>query len=545
MNRICKAGLALWLALVLALGAGIPVSAAESELDGLLKSAADYVYQTVSAPEVGSIGGEWAVLGLARSGLDIPDSYFEDYYKRVEDTVRECKGILHESKYTEYSRVIVALTAIGKNPADVAGYNLLTALGDYDKTIWQGLNGPIWALIALDCGGYDMPENPDAKTQAMREMYLKLILDRQLPDGGWSLTGTGMPGETSDPDITGMALTALARYQDREEVAEAIHQALLCMSKQQDENGGFTSWGGENSQSCAQMLVALCELGIPLDDPRFVKNGNTILDALLSFRTEDGGYSNQLSGSVNPMSSEQGLYALAALRRFRDGKSSLYRIDDPLSLSGSGQTGGVGLPGKNADVRRTPVEFPGKTFPDVAGHPNQAAVEALASRGIISGKEGGVFDPDATMTRAEFASIVVRALGLAPKANGRFADVPETEWFAAAVGTANTYGVVNGTSDTTFNPLGTITRQEAAVMVAKASALCGLDVKMDAGSVRDTLALFPDYVQSADWARESLAFCYREGILDADEIDMKPVEAVRRGEIAQMLYRMLELGNLL
>lgn len=545
MKRICKAGLALFMALALVLGTGVSGRAAEEELPNLLQSAADYVLKTVAALEVGSIGGEWAVLGLARSGLEIPDEYFEGYYKRVEDYVKECKGVLHESKYTEYSRVIVALTAIGKNPADVAGYNLLTALSDYDKTIWQGLNGPIWALIALDCGDYDMPENPNAKTQATREMYLNLILDRQFPDGGWSLTGTGKEGETSDPDITGMALAALAHYQDREIVAEAIHQALLCMSEKQNGNGGFPSWGKENSQSCAQMLTALCELGVPLDDPRFVKNGNTILDALLSFQLPEGGFSDRLSGSVNPLSSEQGLYALAALARFREGKSSLYRIDDPLSLSGSDEEDMVGLPGKHADVGQMPVEFPGKTFPDIAGHPNQTAVEALASRGIISGKDGGNFDPDATMTRAEFASIIVRALGLSPKANGRFADVPEGEWYAPAVGTANTYGIVNGMSETTFYPLGTITRQEIAVMVAKASALCGLDTKMDAVSIRDALALFPDYTQSADWARESLAFCYGEGILSADGIDMKPTEAVRRGEIAQMLYRMLELGNLL
>lgn len=101
---------------------------------------------------MGSIGGEWAVLGLARSGYAVPEEYYQNYYQTVEEYVKACGGVLHETKYTEYSRVIIVLTAIGKDPTNVAGYNLLTALGDYDKTIWQGTNGPIWALIALDRG---------------------------------------------------------------------------------------------------------------------------------------------------------------------------------------------------------------------------------------------------------------------------------------------------------------------------------------------------------------------------------------------------------
>ncbi len=76
-------------------------------------------------------------------------------------------------KYTEYSRVIIALTSIGKDPKNVGGYNLLLPLGDFEKTTWQGINGAIWALIALDCGQYDMPYNADAQIHATREMYVE------------------------------------------------------------------------------------------------------------------------------------------------------------------------------------------------------------------------------------------------------------------------------------------------------------------------------------------------------------------------------------
>ena len=179
-----------------------------SDLKSIAEESAEYMLETVRNPQIGSIGGEWAILGLSRSGFDVPQVYWESYYEAVEKEVEACKGVLHQKKYTEYSRVIIALTAIGADPQNVAGYNLLTPLGDFEKTIWQGINGPIWALIALDSGSYDMPINAEAKTQATRQMDIHEILSRQLNDGGWNLSGRGGAG-AADADITGMALQAL------------------------------------------------------------------------------------------------------------------------------------------------------------------------------------------------------------------------------------------------------------------------------------------------------------------------------------------------
>lgn len=281
-------------------------------------------------PQVGSIGGEWLVFGLARSGADIPDEYFENYYQTAEKYIKDCGGVLHEKKYTEYSRVILALTAIGKNPADVAGYNLLMPLGDYEKTIWQGINGSIWALIALDSGNYEIPKNTNANIQATREMYIKNILDNQNSDGGWSLSG-----EASDADVTAMALQALSKYQNDESVKAATEKALSLMSESQNENGGFSSWETENSESCAQMIVALCELGISLDDPRFIKNGNIILDNMLTYYEKGNGFKHTKDGTANQMATEQCFYALVAIKRFNEGKNSLYSMSDAISVSGS------------------------------------------------------------------------------------------------------------------------------------------------------------------------------------------------------------------
>lgn len=519
-------------------------------LDSVIADTAEYIYKTVKNPQVGSIGGEWAVLGLARSGYEVPTEYYQKYYRTVEEYVKACNGVLHDKKYTEYSRLIVALTSIGKDPSNVAGYNLLTPLGDYEKTIWQGLNGPIWALIALDSGGYEMPQNPDADIQATREMYIQRILSCQLSDGGWSLFGgTTAASKTkgeSDPDITGMALQALAKYQDRDDVSAATQKAVLCMSEKQSEDGGFASWGTANSESCVQILVALCELGIELDDPRFVKNGNTVLDNLFTYYNENNGFQHTYEGNgSNLMATEQGFYALVAARRARDGKTSLYRMSDAIFVPEGPDTDAEdGLPGKNPEVKKQNILSPGKTFSDISAHVNQPAIEALVARNIINGKTEDSFDPDGNMTRAEFAAITVRALGLSKKGNIRFTDVSETDWYWDYVNTAYSFGIIKGVSDTSFNPNGTISREEAAVMVERAAKLCGMDTKTEVFEARDILAGFFDYVRASDWALSSLAFCYREGILPEDAMEIKPKDAVVRSEIAQMLYNMLVLAKL-
>jgi len=311
--------------------AGAAHATDEFTLQELTKGCAAYMLSSVPSPLPGSIGGDWAVLGLARDEAQVPSGYFETYYQQVETKVAACEGILHRKKYTEYSRTIVAMTAIGKDPSQVAGYNLLEPLGDYEKTICQGLNGPIWALIALDSGEYSIPANPQAKTQATRQLYVDAILAAQLDDGGFNLTSKG----SADPDMTAMALQALAKYTEQERVADAVVRALDCLSSMQNGEGGFSSWGTENSESTAQVIVALCELGVGLEDRRFVKNGHTVLDALLGFRKDDGSFTHVKGGAdgSNQMASEQAYYAFVAAKRMAEGKSSLYRMTDSQALS--------------------------------------------------------------------------------------------------------------------------------------------------------------------------------------------------------------------
>ena len=540
MKQIRKLA-ALILVLSVLFSLAVPTFAASSVQTEMQGSAA-YMVSAVKAPEVSSIGGEWAVLGLARSGYSVPTDYFDTYYANVEKYVKSCKGVLHERKYTEYSRVIIGLTAIGRDPSNVAGYNLLTPLGDFDKTIWQGLNGPIWALIALDSGNYTIPKNTTAKTQATRQLYIDEILNRQQKDGGWTLDDT----RDSDPDMTAMVLQALAKYQSQPAVKTATDKALTYLSKAQDRNGGFASWGTVNAESAAQVIVSLCELGIDLNDSRFVKNGHGLIENLLTFRQSNGSFTHTLDSAEgnNQMATEQGFYALVAIDRAENGKNSLYRMGDVTKATTKPSTT-VKKGSADASVSVPAVTAPGTTFSDVKNHANKAAIEALASRGIINGMGQGTFMPNKTMTRAEFAAIVTRALGLTAKDTKVFSDVPSSKWYAGYIGTANSSGIVNGVGNGKFNPEGTITRQEAAAMVARAAKLCGLDTTMDAVATRNMLAQFGDYRSAASWATESLAFCYSAGILDQSDLNIQPTKAILRSEIAQMLYNMLVVAELI
>lgn len=233
-----------------------------------------------------------ADFGLARSGVKVPQKYFDTYYENVEAAVREKNGVLSDRKYTEYSRTVLALTAIGKNPADVAGFDLLKPLADFEQVTKQGINGTIFALLALDSGNYEMPEDPDAAVQATRQMYVDELLARELPDGGWTLAG-GEP----DVDITAMTVQALAKYREQPDAAAAVERGLAVLSSLQEPDGGYVSWGSSNSESVAQVIVALTELGVPLSDERFVKNDVTVADALLRFAQENGAFVHVRDGS--------------------------------------------------------------------------------------------------------------------------------------------------------------------------------------------------------------------------------------------------------
>ncbi len=480
------------------------------DTSGPLEMAADFMLRDGYGLQPGYVGGDWAVVGLARGGRAVSDKYYES----VESALRDCGGVLSRTKHTEYSRLILALTAIGKDPQNAAGYNLLLPLGDFDGTLKQGINGAIWALIALDSGGYAIPENPEAKTQATRQMYIDAILSRELSDGGWAMSDIN----GSDPDMTAMALAALSKYSEQQAVSVAIEKGLDVLSQKQEPDGGYSSWGAQNCDSTAQVIIALCELGISVNDSRFTKNGLTPLDSLLSYQLSDGSFAHEHGGGTSGMSTEQAFMALVSLDRLKNGLSPIFSMDAA----------------KAPQIAVPPVTNPGASFPDASGGP----AAALAARGIVNGYENGEFRPGNTLTRAEFAAAVTRALGLGAEHTGKFSDVPANKWYAGFVGAAEKYGIVQGVGGGKFNPDGTVTRQEAAVMTARASKLCGMDTALteqEAGSLINDAEI-------ASWARVSAAFCLKYGIIESlDSFD----QPITRGEMAEMIYNMLTSADLL
>ncbi|MBQ8813025.1 MAG: bacterial Ig-like domain-containing protein [Lachnospiraceae bacterium] len=304
--------------------AAVTAEQAEADVENIYKTTGDYL--TDLAEEygitVGSTGGEWLVIGLERADRNIPDE--EGYYDAVVEYVNakiNDKEQLHRAKSTENSRVILALTAMGYDVTDVDGHNLLVGLNSMSYLKKQGINGPIWALIAFDSHDYEIPEGGDVT----REALVDYILSVQLADGGWTLSGSA-----ADTDMTGMALQALAPYYETDpEVKAAVDRALNTLSSMQLADGSFGSVDGSCSESCAQVIVALTALGInPETDERFVKNGSSVVDALCSFYVDGGGFMHVPDSKLDGMATEQGYYGLAAYFRFLNGQTSLYDMSD-------------------------------------------------------------------------------------------------------------------------------------------------------------------------------------------------------------------------
>ncbi len=274
----------------------------EMNQQAVVNNTATVVYQTVTEPTIGSVGGEWTVMGIKASGILVDEAYFDTYMNNVKQQLTDKDGVLSDRKYTEYARVALAVNAIGEDPSNVASYNLLDNLNDFDKVTYQGVNGAIYALMALDECGYPS-EN--------REKYIDYILARQGEDGGFAYA----EGGASDIDITAMALQVLANYLDNEKVRNCCNNAVAYLSKQQNENGAFVSFGIENLESTAQVLAALKKLNISNYDERFVKNSHTVLDAVMSYYVPNQGFKHVATEeTVNQMATEQALLALSAIK---------------------------------------------------------------------------------------------------------------------------------------------------------------------------------------------------------------------------------------
>lgn len=351
-------------------------------VENAINKTADYLIKN-STFDVGAVGGDWSVFGLARAGK-LDDANKEKYAANVEKALEKAGSEkLDEGKSTENSRVVLALTAAGYDASDFAGYDLTEPLCDYDYVIKQGVNGAVYALLALDSADYA------AEKTEIRDKYVSYIVSQQLEDGGFSYDGQNV-----DVDLTAMTVQALAKYLNNVTAAGSVMVSVLTLAGMQNEDGGYEAYGSECSESPSQVLVATFELmnagintgdedfdedidvdadededvDIDVDDDEDIDIGDPddedfdvdadededidisdeededidlsdedfdndisanmpLINAIMKFYNENGGFGHD-STEVNMLATEQCFYALTSVKRIVEGETSLYDMSD-------------------------------------------------------------------------------------------------------------------------------------------------------------------------------------------------------------------------
>ncbi len=282
--------------------------------------------EILSADELFTAGkpiGDWTAMAMAYSGRD---DDFKGYLKALEDFVSGSmaeKGMIKDGRATEYQRIALTINALGGDPSafgkDENGTPFdMVALGTFGyaegSPSAQGVNAVIYALLIMDAVGTEIPDS----SPVSREALVEKLMACQRESGGFSLSES-VP---ENPEITAMALQAIAPYTEDEKVQASVDMGLSYLSASQKESGGFDTYGEEDLESTAQVIMALSALGIdPEKEDAFIKNGNSLLDALEGFRMEDGTFCHVRSkGTTDLMSTESALIAMesVAIRRTDD-----------------------------------------------------------------------------------------------------------------------------------------------------------------------------------------------------------------------------------
>ena len=214
----------------------------------------------------------------------------------------------------------------------------LTACGSTDSYISKVCDNDIGGLGLMSLVfGLHLLNNGYTSSSYSVDSLISTILGYQFSDGGWAVIGN-----VGDVDVTAMTAQALAPYYGaRYDVTAAVDSALALLSARQLDSGGFVGMGAENLESAAQVLTALSSLGIDQNcDLRFIKNGNTVLDAMLAYRCADGSFAHLAGGGFNENATIQALYSMRAYLRTLYGQSAFYIFDrrDPYSVKSYGDT---------------------------------------------------------------------------------------------------------------------------------------------------------------------------------------------------------------
>lgn len=436
---------------------------------------------------------EWQVIALVQAGVMVP----ENCYINLEKYVKAEDGNFR--KITDYCKIFMAAAILGKNPENIAGFNFAEKIYNNDRMTSQGLNGPAFSLIALDMINTPIPE--DAKWT--REKLISHILQQQKNDGGFSLT----PNQKSEIDITAMVIQALSSYQDNKNVKSALQNAIDFLSKNQLDDGGYLSFNGSNSESVSQTIIALTSLGIdPKKDPRFIKEGDLISN-LLSYRLPEGGFAHTKGQGQNDMATEQALLALVSYQKFLKNGKWVYHITHE----------NLDKDGVFADIQ------------SASSWAKEYIVKAKA-HGLMEGRNKERFEPKGNITRAEFATLLIRLLKESPKSEGQqvFIDVKPESWYFGYVMKAYEKQIVYGKTADRFYPADNITREEMAVMLQRV-----LSIEGDSEDIKD--------IQDASsWAHSAIKAVFSNGIMIGNMGMFNPKEQVTREMAAVVIVRIFE-----
>ncbi|WP_050741005.1 Ig-like domain-containing protein [Acetobacterium bakii] len=360
------------------------VNMLEPEIKTAVAKTSNYMLVAAANPTIQS--GLWETVCFARSGYAVPEGYYDLFYQNIVKEFQEGQGsISGDRTNTDYSKTILALTAIGKDPTNVGGYNVLGKLSNFTQIKRGGMMAYVWALIALDSNNYEIPLTT-AGTQTTRELLVQTILEREVVTskgvrGGFSLYSDSA-NASPDTDVTAMTLQALAKYKDRADVKPVIERALSVLSGLQNSDGSYGTFGApETSESTSQVVLALTALGIdPAIDSRFIKGDNWVLSDLMTYYIDGGGFMHVKAGetgnggaapgALNGMASYQAMQAMISYNRMKSGQSWIFGITDGFK------------PVINKEVKLDDIQ---KEYENRYGTTKQGGTVSVAAGGSTSG----------------------------------------------------------------------------------------------------------------------------------------------------------------
>lgn len=503
MKQICRMRKTAFILCMILLWGAFGVQAQEAQ-GSVIQKAQFYL---MAQEEEYSSNADWNLFALARSGAaEVPaQAHMQRMGTYLQETI-SARG--HLTYATDYARMALVAGALGYDARNVMGVDLIGELCKSDLVEKQGLNGYIYTLLALDSEDYSLPEDALWTADKLVEKICALQKEK-----GYFVFADSFG---ADVDLTAAAVTALAPHRDKEPAKTAVEKAINWLADVQLDTAGYAGMGAENSMSAAQVLTALCAVGIdPTQDARFIKQGRTIVDKLTESAVPDGGFRYLMADTeANEMATAQVLYALNAWERLQGGKARLFDLRDVQRKYGAG---GAPAQGQIADL-------------EAASDWARDSIVQAVRQGIVKGYEDGSFAPQKPITRAEFLSLLVRVLAYQPEAvqtKPLYPDVTESDWFYGELESAAANGLITPNAQENFRPNDSLTREEMAVFLSRSGLFEAAEP-----------AAFMDDADISAWAKTGVYTVYQAGIMQGDGGYFDPQGTVTREMVAVVVMRL-------